>query len=172
MWDVASGQELFTLTGHGGVGEEMSQWVNGIAFSPDGSRLVTAGGDGTAKIWDAASGEELFTLSGHSAALETAIFSPDGTSLATGSWDATTKLWDVETGDELLTLAGHANGVIDADFSPDGRFLATSSGDRTVRFYVLDLEELLALAQSRVTRSLTDEECQQYLHVDQCPAMP
>ena len=30
-------------------------------------------------------------------------------------------------------------------------------------------EELMALARARVTRSLTDAECRQYLHVDQCP---
>jgi hypothetical protein len=38
-----------------------------------------------------------------------------------------------------------------------------------VRVYLLSIEELVALARSRLTRGLTDEECQQYLHVDTCP---
>jgi hypothetical protein len=38
--------------------------------------------------------------------------------------------------------------------------------------YALRLEDLMALARTRVPRSLTDEECQQYLHVEQCPPSP
>jgi hypothetical protein len=41
--------------------------------------------------------------------------------------------------------------------------------DTTVRMYLVRLEDLMALAKSRVTRNLTSEECQQYLHVEQCP---
>ena len=57
-------------------------------------------------------------------------------------------------------------------FSPDGTRLITANWDNTVRVYVLPIEELIALAESRVTRSLTTEECQQYLHVGQCPPTP
>jgi transcriptional regulator with XRE-family HTH domain len=42
--------------------------------------------------------------------------------------------------------------------------------DSTVRFYVLPTTELVSLAQSRVTRSLVEAECRQYLHLDECPA--
>ena len=54
-------------------------------------------------------------------------------------------------------------------FSPDGSLLASVDGT-TVRVWALDIEELLAIARRNVTRSLTDEECRQYLHVDACPA--
>lgn len=37
---------------------------------------------------------------------------------------------------------------------------------------MLDLEDLMCLARERLTRSLTEEECRQYLHVDGCPATP
>ncbi|MBK8784735.1 MAG: hypothetical protein IPO22_23735 [Anaerolineales bacterium] len=56
-------------------------------------------------------------------------------------------------------------------FSPDGKHLAV--GGRTgISIFYLQIEDVIALAQSRVTRTLTTEECQQYLHVDACPAAP
>jgi WD40 repeat protein len=75
-------------------------------------------------------------------------------------------------GQETATLVGHSSPPWGVAFSPDGAHVATSSADGTVRIYVLDTDELAALARSRVTRSLTAEECQKYLHVDQCPAVP
>jgi WD40 repeat protein len=62
--------------------------------------------------------------------------------------------------------------VSDVDFSLDGEFLVTSSWDGTVRVYFIQLEDLIAAAWQRVTRSLTPEECQQYLHVEACPPAP
>jgi len=53
--------------------------------------------------------------------------------------------------------------------APDGRRLATASRDGTSRVYVAELDDLVSLARSRVTRSLTVEECQKYLHKTQCP---
>lgn len=40
---------------------------------------------------------------------------------------------------------------------------------RAARIYTLDMDELTDLARSRVARSLTAEECRQYLHVETCP---
>jgi len=52
---VATGTELRTLQGH-------SRGVIGVAFSPDGHQLATAGDDGTARIWEVATGQCLVTL--------------------------------------------------------------------------------------------------------------
>ena len=56
-----------------------------------------------------------------------------------------------------------------AEFTPDGRQLVTGADDGNVRFYVLAVDELVDIAESRLTRSLTEEECQEYLHLDGCP---
>jgi WD40 repeat protein/DNA-binding SARP family transcriptional activator/energy-coupling factor transporter ATP-binding protein EcfA2 len=170
IWDPTTGKELLTLAGH-------TLPIMAISFSTDGKRIATAGMDQTARVWDAASGENLFTLTGHTATVLTVAFSPDGTRLVTGSHDGTARVWDISddatAGQELLTLTGH-DGWIDylnnLSFSRDGKRLATGSWqDGTVRVYVLDVPELVTLAQSRLTRSFTLEECQKYLHQAVCP---
>jgi hypothetical protein len=42
-------------------------------------------------------------------------------------------------------------------------------GDGMMRIWALDIDDLLQIARREVTRSLTDEECSRYLHVDRCP---
>jgi WD40 repeat protein/DNA-binding SARP family transcriptional activator len=170
IWDATTGKELLTLTGH-------TLPIYTISFSTDGKRIATAGMDQTARVWDSESGENLFTLTGHTASVLTVAFSPDGTRLVTGSHDGTARIWDIldgaNAGQELLTLTGH-DGWIDylnnLSFSPDGKLLATGSfQDGTVRVYMLDIADLTILAQSRLTRAFTLEECQKYLHQAVCP---
>jgi WD40 repeat protein/DNA-binding SARP family transcriptional activator len=164
VWDLASGQELYTLTG-------LPNRAWALALSPDGARLVIAVGADFVKVYDAASGEESLTLLGHSGRVAAVAFSPDGTLLATGGVDPP-QLWDPATGQELLTLPGHTGMVNGLAFSPDGTRLAAASYDGTTRVYTLDVDELVALARSRLTRWFTPAECQQYLHLDVCPPEP
>jgi hypothetical protein len=67
-----------TLRGHADI-------LYGVAFSPDGRRLVTASADWTARVWDAATGKEVFSLKGHANNIAGVAFSPDGQRLATAS---------------------------------------------------------------------------------------
>jgi WD40 repeat protein/DNA-binding SARP family transcriptional activator len=167
VWDATTGKELLTLSGHTDI-------VRHVTFGPDGRRLATSSQDGTAKVWDAETGQELLTLTGHSGTVMGLSFSPDGTRLATGSSDGTAKIWDVSLRggqrNEPLTLYGHTGGVYGVAFSPDGRRLATASTDGTTRVWALPLEDILAIAKTRVTRSLTTDECQKYLHAETCLA--
>ena len=80
--------------------------VNSAAFSPDGTHVVTASNDKTARIWDAATGKAVAVLSGHNDRLESAAFSPDGARVITASADMTARLWDTATGTEIVVLRG------------------------------------------------------------------
>jgi WD40 repeat protein len=78
---------LFALGGH-------DAGVNSATFSPDGSRIVTASDDKTARIWDAATGKEVAVLRGHDARVNSAAFGPGGSRVVTASWDQTARIWD------------------------------------------------------------------------------
>jgi WD40 repeat protein/DNA-binding SARP family transcriptional activator len=161
VWDLRTDRVLRSFTHADAVG--------GVAFSPDGSLVATGSEDGTAKIWQL-DGERVTVLAGHQGAVMSVQFSPDGTRVVTSSQDKTIRLWDAETGREVLILRGHAASVADTAFSPDGVHLASASYDGTIHEYVLPIEALIELAESRLTRTWTHEECRQYLRLETCPA--
>lgn len=167
LWRTSSGEHLATLAA--GAGQ-----VKSVAFSADGNYLATAHEDGAARVWSLSHPAETekpsatLSLTGHTGTVWDVSFSPAGDLLATLGFDGTARLWNAVTGQELLTIPGDNNGP-DLEFSPDGRFLATTSGSGKVYVYVVDVQDLLALAQSRLTRSLTRDECRKFLRMDECP---
>ena len=112
-------------------------------FSPDGSRVATAGADGTARVWDPVAGALLATLAPRDrgkpvGVLNDIAFSPDGRLLATAGADRRARLWDVQTGHLRDLLRGHAKPLNSVAFSRDGRFVITASDDGTARIWRTD----------------------------------
>ena len=70
----------------------------------------------------------------------------------------------VASGAELATLAGHTGAVRAVAFSPDGARLATASDAGTAKLWAVSLDLLIEKARTRVSRELTERECQRYLH--------
>jgi len=120
-----------TFTGHG-------DWVQSVAFSPDGRWLVSGSNDKTIKVWDISKGALVGTLHGHGYAINTVAVSPDGKWIASGGVDGTVRLWALGTGRQKGALRGHGYAIYAVAFSPDGRTLAAGGKDRTVFIWDLD----------------------------------
>ena len=107
--------------------------VNGVAFSPDGERLASAGGDGTVKILDARTGKLIQAFHGHKSDVFSVAFSSDGQHLASASADRTVRLWDLATAREVFQRPGHVGDLAGmayaVAFSPDGRQVVAGAED-------------------------------------------
>ena len=108
-------------------------------FSRDGSRIVTASDEGTARLWDAAAGKEIAVMRGHEGAVDFAAFSPHGSRIITTSADRA-RLWDMATGKEIAVL--HENAVSSAAFSPDGSRIVTVSKENAARLWDTHFETM------------------------------
>lgn len=126
--EVDTGNLIRNLAGH-------AREVYTAQFNGDGTRIITASGDNTARIWDGLTGEPIAVLKDHKSAIYGASFSPDGTRIVTASGDSTARIWDTATHQVLLILSGHQNHLTAAEFSPDGMRVVTSSTDRTARVW-------------------------------------
>lgn len=104
-----------------------------MAFSPDGTRIVTgAGHDTTIRIWDSSSFACLASLKGHrSSSVVSVVFSSDGTRIVSGSDDGIVRLWDAATGALLRTFEGHTEYVYVA-IARNGRHIVSGGSDRVV----------------------------------------
>jgi WD40 repeat protein len=136
LWDLSTGLHF--------AGVERTSEETPLAFSPDGKRFVTSGGDSTAaQVWkvpeadegEGASVKPLWVLGGHLAPLTAAAFSPDGRFVLTGSQDMTARLWDVSTGKLVSVLRGHKGALQSVAFSPDGELMLTAGADEKARVW-------------------------------------
>ena len=104
---------------------------NSVAFSSDGERLASAGGDGTVKVWNSRTREVVQTLIDNRDFVYSVAFHPGGKHLAAAGADRKVRVWDLTTGKPVFECAGHAGPnygtAYSVTFSPDGQRLAAGS---------------------------------------------
>ncbi len=137
VWDLHSGQELWTLAGP-------SDGVVYVEVTPDGQRAYSVSWDNTLKVWDLHSGQELWTLAGPSDEVEHVAVTPDGQWAVSASWDMTLQVWDLNSGQEIGTLAGHGSYVSHVAVTPDGRRAVSAPWDKTLKVWDLNSGEATA----------------------------
>ena len=108
------------------IGGAHSSYVESVAFSPDGSRIVSGSADNSIKVWNVSTGICERTLNGHSRYVWSVAFSPDGSRIVSGSEDFSIKVWNVSTGTCERTLE-HGEHVVSISFSDDGSQLISKS---------------------------------------------
>jgi WD40 repeat protein len=121
-FSLADGKKASFPGGH-------DSWVFSLAFSPDGNKTYSGGGEGRVSIWetDASIPKPIMTIDAHRGWVRAIAVSPDGSVLATGGNDRTVRLWSPSTGSLIRELNGHLGHVYSLEFHPDGKALL--SGD-------------------------------------------
>jgi RNA polymerase sigma factor (sigma-70 family) len=121
LWEVASGKQVATLTGH-------EAKVFCLAFAPDGKTLASGGYDATLRLWDVAAAKERHPARCLTSPVYQVAFTRDGRTLISRGAENRLRLWDVATGRERPLADGPDNAVASLAFSPDGRTVASGSG--------------------------------------------
>nr|OQO19819.1 hypothetical protein B0A51_12754 [Rachicladosporium sp. CCFEE 5018] len=125
-------------------------YVNNLAFTPDGSQLSSGSNDERVRVWGVPTMSVLAECLGHVDKVSSTAISPDGTLLASGADDYEVRLWHMENKQVYRVLLGHSKWVNCVIFAHSGIRLASGSMDGTIRLWdiapntepeVIELEE-------------------------------
>lgn len=132
IWDTRSGEERFTLTGP-------LDNVTGVAWAPDGSKLVMVSLDGTLRVWEPSSSRNMQVLGEPGAeSLSSVAWSPDGKVIAAGGDNGTLFLWDANTGQLVEHISqAHTATISSLAFNPTGSWLVSGGADGTVKIWLV-----------------------------------
>ncbi|KAJ6654917.1 hypothetical protein lerEdw1_006388 [Lerista edwardsae] len=124
LWDIETGQQTTTFTGHSGD-------VMSLSLSPDMRTFVSGACDASIKLWDVRDSMCRQTFTGHESDINAVCFFPNGNAFTTGSDDATCRLFDLRADQELM-MYSHDNiicGITSVAFSRSGRLLLAGYDD-------------------------------------------
>jgi len=117
--------------------------VNGVAWSPDGKYIASAGDDKLVLVCDSTSGQTVLTYKGHADVVNGVAWSQDGQFIASASADKTVQVWEALTGKLVTTYQGHSAAVNSVSWSSDGRIIASGSDDQTVQAWLVTSKAIL-----------------------------
>jgi len=145
IFEVATGKEVISLSGHNGL-------VSATIFSPNGELLASGGDDTTIQVWNTKTGKRLKSLTGHTTAVDFLAFSPDGRVLASlgsgikitrsggqielsfSSEDKFVRFWDIEAGQQIGSIE-LPEGISVVSFNPEWTLIATGTGEGVIQLW-------------------------------------
>lgn len=116
------------------VWQASSGWVNDVALTRDGTRLVSCSSGEPPAVWDALTGRKIRDLNGAAGPPWCVAISPDDRFALVGSLDGKCDLWELASGKHLLTLIDIDGGADWLAFDPAGHFDGSPFGRRLVAF--------------------------------------
>jgi WD40 repeat protein len=117
-----------------------TDWIMGVDFAPDGSKLVSVSRDRTVRMWDLNAKKSIYRSPPMQTPLETAIFTSDGKQMVVCGGNLRgglneLKLCSAANGEAIHSFLGHKGRVNRVRLSPDGKLLASSGIDKTIRVW-------------------------------------
>jgi WD40 repeat protein len=125
VWDSATGKQLWHLAGQKDQTDQKG-WVDHVAFSPRGGKLVSVARFGTVRLWDTNTGQEFVGLAPRLAS-HRVEFSPGGDALIASTDQEAIQIWSTDTGKGLRSWPTPGFKDTAIKVSPDGKSLATGS---------------------------------------------
>jgi len=164
VWEASDGS--FVSRFGGAADEYDGLWVR---FVPPGDKVVVATRRGDVLVYDFATllgGADtedaiIATIPAHDSFIFEPAISPDGSLIATSSQSEAARVWDIASGTLLGEFGTDETQAV--AFHPTEPWLYIFTGD-TITAHTLDIDALIEIGQSSLTREMTEEECQQYLH--------
>jgi WD40 repeat protein len=127
IWDLTTNTLVAKLTGH-------SEAVTSVAFSADGTRLISGSRDKTIRVWDSSVlTNDTRPPPVHEGLVGCIAFSRDGSLIASGSHNKTARVQT--TSGNIITLKGHTGRVFSVAFSSDSSKIVTGSDDSAARVW-------------------------------------
>ncbi|RKU30870.1 hypothetical protein C6497_04125 [Candidatus Poribacteria bacterium] len=155
LFDASTGARQRDLIGLTSLFKTDGNGIWTLAFSQDGSILVSGDRSKTVRLWNTESRRLQASFSGHDNGITTVVISHDGGILVCGDAKNKIILWDTQTREKRGELIGHTNGICSLVFSPDGTILASGSYDGTIRFWDPVIGEEISIFAEGHTKWIT-----------------
>jgi len=140
-----------------------------MRFTPDGRRLVAADQSASIVVYDTTTWRPTVRIDNtHEGTIKDLEVSRDALLIVSGGSDGIVRVWDIETGKQLQAIPFHET-IQNIEFLEERHLLVTSLTG-SVLHVTIDVDELVALARIRVTRTFTQGECDTY-RIDPCPTL-
>ena len=130
VYSAETGDLLYEHTKH-------TDWVQAMAYSPDGVLLATADRSGGVFLWEALSGRDYMTIEAHPAAVTAVAWRADANMLATACEDGQIRLYELENGKLMKNWGAHGGGVAAIEFTRDGRIVSIGR-DKVAKLWKTD----------------------------------